>query len=379
MRVNGLVINEDLSSGLLHSQFIKPLAKLKEEGHSVKVIYISKIGLTSEKEIEGIEVVRLPLAIPYRAFCYSPLAIVLIPLISVFYALLLAPIISSRAICISRGYFPSLILSLLSVFRSNLEFIFDPRSLFVDESLVNGNLQHNSVAYRLWRRIEKFILKKCDKAICVSHQQKKIYGEIYDTNMVVIPCYSEWMDKPFIVNKKMVTERHGIPNDKILIAYFGSIDTGWNNIEIYANFLKNNSHLDAHFVFISQNFKALRVHKAFQAKNVSIIGEVEFSEKIDLLSCADFGLFLMAKNPDWETRLGVKFADYTSLGLPVILSEFVGEAVYYLNKYGKNGSLIIKNSQRLAPLEKPSLTDRENLRVMAQKHFSYSNIIKILN
>ena len=87
----------------------------------------------------------------------------------------------------------------------------------------------------------------------------------------------------------------------------------------------------------------------------------------------------MGEVPDWETRLSVKFAEYTCGGLPVIVGKFVGEAARLVRANDLKPSLILEGTIRQLPLRKATSDERDRIRSWATSYFSNRNIMRLIS
>jgi hypothetical protein len=73
----------------------------------------------------------------------------------------------SGATLVCRGYVPGLVGWWLNrLFGVN--YIFDPRSLYVHEHLGTGSIKVNSVIQRYWLLVERRLLRRAARTVCVS-------------------------------------------------------------------------------------------------------------------------------------------------------------------------------------------------------------------
>ena len=84
----------------------------------------------------------------------------------------------------------------------------------------------------------------------------------------------------------------------------------------------------------------------------------------------------MNRYDDWYTRLSVKFANYSSYGLPVLTNEWVGEVSRLINKYNLVPS-VIYHDKYFEP-NSPTKIQKERIRKWALNYFSGENINKFI-
>tara|TARA_B110000238_G_C16141421_1_gene446490 strand:+ start:3003 stop:4109 length:1107 start_codon:yes stop_codon:yes gene_type:complete len=361
-----LVINEDINGGLLKSQVVDVIKTDK-----VKLINIHKIHIKNRIYKNS---VNLPFAIPYKLFMFN-LFFFITPVIAFVYALILFPIVKKNSIVISRSYFPSLVMMILSKLKS-VDYIFDTRSLFIDENTLNGNIKLNGPSYKMWRYFEKKILYSSYKTIAVSLKQKNYYKNLCrNVKVELIPCYISSIEH--ISEERHLQLRQNIgfkPND-IIVVYYGSLDNGWNNIDMYSAFFSECKQENYKILIISQNYNRLIHDVRMVADNIVLLNtnKLDYLELLEYVQIADYGVVLMKKYADWETRLSVKFVEYLNCGLQVIVGKYVGEAVRYVEEEFSDRCIIYTFNDTLIDLSKKKKYDNQKIKEL----FGYQNFDKI--
>ena len=361
-----LVINENINSGLLKSQVVDVIKKDK-----VKLINIHKFYIKNRIYKNSI---NLPFAIPYKLFMFK-LFFFMTPMIAFLYALILFPIVKKNSIVISRSYFPSLVMLILSKLKS-VNYIFDTRSLFIDESTLNGTIKFNGPNYKMWKYLEKKILYSSYKTIAVSLKQKKYYKNLYkNVKVELIPCYISSIE--YISEEKHLQLRQniGFKSNDIIVVYYGSLDNGWNNIDMYSAFFKECRQKNCKILIISQNYNKLIHDIRMKAENILLLNtnKLDYLELLEYMQIADYGVVLMKKSADWETRLSVKFVEYLNSGLQVIVGKYVGEAVRYAKEEFSDRCIIYTFNDTLIDLSKKKKYDNQKIKEL----FGHQNFNKI--
>jgi hypothetical protein len=341
MKYYYLIINEDINSGLLKSQVIAPINNLKN--NKVTIINIHKFYKKTEDSN-----INIPFAIPYKIFMFN-FFFLITPLIAFFYALILYFKVEKDSIIIARSYFPTLVAYILSKIKK-INFIFDSRSLFVDENVLINNIKVGSKNYNMWKYFEKQFVTNAKTTIAVSLKQQEYYKSLDSKSTIeLIPCY---ISKAKIINNDILLKKKnelGFKSDDIIVCYFGSLDNGWNNIDMYTeafNKIINNGHK---VLVISQNYENLIQDERISNKNILLLDtrKLQTNELFEYMQICDYGIILMRKLADWETRLSVKFVDYLNNGLQIIVGEYVGEAVRYSNQFFSDRTIIYNNKNNL--------------------------------
>lgn len=382
MRVVFLSANESFESGLIQSQFVKPVEELLNNSDiEILIINIHK-PFGSKYKNKVIRVVNLPILVPFRFVNFTPFFFINEGLIF-FYSILISFFLKKNDVLCTRAYVPGFIGHWVKKIKK-ISLVFDPRSLYIHENL-GINLKKDSICYRYWLNVEKRVINSSDKIISVSKGQNEYYIDKYnlnENNSLVIPCYASTFE---LISKQEINDirtKLSIDKDDILIGYTGSLNKGWNNIDLYKKYFKKCLDLNYKILIISQDKEKLLLDPFFINKGVHVFS---FNDKIDnyeisvsSIQIADYGIVLLEHTYDWFTRLTVKFVDYTSNGLPVIAHKNVGEAHNLLKEFSLKPSLIINDTNCLENLVKPIEKDREQILLWANKYFSKNNINKII-
>jgi hypothetical protein len=369
-----LIINEGLSNELTSSQVLKPI-QFNELEDEVGVISIEKPGSKVEK-LSGIHYKIIPLGIPYRIFLFNNLAFVLVPFLAFVYAMILSFLVKKEDVLIARSYFPGIVLYYLKKIRGN-QYKFDSRSLFVHESVTKKLFKEQSPLYKKWLSWEKNILDHAAMVIVVAQKQEEYYTESADKMLKIrhIPCYASG-SPAFTGNREDLLP---FGPDEIVIAYYGSLDQGWNNIDTYYQIFSQAINEGYKICVISQNFKEIKQDSRFDIKEIFIADTDKNKDYAAYLQVCDYGVVIMPKVSDWETRLSVKFAEYTNNGLGVLVGEYVGEAVRLSNQYFKDSNVVLSEPIGKLNLRKLSHAERSIIRSKADELFSLRNFKKMLD
>ncbi len=366
-----LVINENINSGLLKSQVIEPIKSIGE--NQVKLINIHKLGNKNKAYANSI---NLPIAIPYKLFLFNFLFF-LTPVFALLYAVVLSFIVKKNSTVVARSYFPSLVTYFLKKIR-NIDYVFDTRSLFIDESTLNGTIKENGLNFKMWKYFEKKMVCNSYKTTAVSMKQKEFYESLCPKAIVeLIPCYISHVENISQEQQLQLRQELGFKPEDIVIVYYGSMDNGWNNIEMYSSFFKECERFGYKVLVISQHYNSLKNDDRLKLKNITLLDTNHKTPKElqNYLQIGDYGVVLMKKAADWETRLSVKFVEYLNVGLQVIVGEYVGEAVRYAKEEFQERTIIYTNRDDLQNLKHKQLYLRDKVNSL----FGFINFNRIFD
>lgn len=367
-----LIINEDLYSGLIQEQVILPIKKHLIDTFEPVIINFHRLDKEGYKD-EQLKVINIPLLIPYKLFLFNWLFF-LTPIIAFTYAFVLSFIVSRKDVIVGRSYFPGLVSMILKKLKQT-EYIFDSRSLFIDEHAE----RIRSINRFMWKKMEKNILKKSKKNISVSEYQRKYYDSLIEEGEknVVVHCFYD-IDKILSENEIFATRlKFGIKEDDIVVCYFGSLNQWWNNISMYKKVFLDLAEEGKKVLIISQDHKNVDLNN----DNIIIIDTDKCKEFNDLIQISDYGIVLLEKNLDWKSRLTVKFAAYTRNGIPSIVGKYVGEAVRITKEEKIKSNIIVDYeniTKEIVHITKTSSVTRSELVEIGKKYFSSESIQRYL-
>lgn len=217
---------------------------------------------------------------------------------------------------IFRSY-PSYIIYYVFALLLKKKTIFDTRGLFFDELYDNDNLK-NLFLKKVLYRIEKLLLKKAVKVICVTASQAKHYKDKYSISndkLAVIHNGAKLM--------KISTDNSFCSAHKISFLYLGS-SAKWHSI----NWIKN-------FCDSLNKIKTVKFTLTIITKDIDILNKVfenapypvniKTQNFRDFPERHDYGFSIISGGVSKSICFPVKVCDYLNSGTKVIFSENVDE------------------------------------------------------
>tara|TARA_A100000164_G_C21904005_1_gene772009 strand:- start:648 stop:1880 length:1233 start_codon:yes stop_codon:yes gene_type:complete len=348
MKIAYILYNERPMSGILRSQVLNVLNEIHQNHGNISIELICfwqpHILITHKKELKemnlkchmsGIVQKNYFICPPNRILDKHPLTFdILNKWVQLFLKKILKKgfdIVHSRAYY--AGYFVSEIAN-----KYKIKHIFDARSLFPDEMLASGIVNAEDTKYKMWKNIEEKIISSSDANIAVSEGMKRVIDNKYKlSNITYIPlCVDTKLSRDINSDKEKIRKNLGIKQSKI-IGYCGSLSTNFNNnIYLYIKYMKFiiSKCADTHFLIITQSDIIKIMNESnIQKENYSIF-QARGKKLFELLGSCDAGIFVMDPGKDRETRLGIKFVEYLSAGIPVIANSNVGDATKIIKEKG---------------------------------------------
>jgi glycosyltransferase involved in cell wall biosynthesis len=201
---------------------------------------------------------------------------------------------------------------------------------------------------------------------------------------------------PEYSGKEEFKRNNGISNSTKLICYSGSMyENLWNNPDEYACTMKKllQMDLDLKFMFLIPSDSNELLHDKLSEYGITksdyLIKNPEFDQVPVLLSYADLGLYILDRS---SIRIGTKFVEYCSTGLPTIVNQNVKGAAELIheNNLGREIFLTFNRNNTYCPDEALSEEDYNqifnlisnknkismNCREFAKENFETSEVAK---
>ena len=336
-----VVVREDLDGPILQSQVIEILSRLaKDKSKNITLLWFYRIDFLfrGERRIrdikrdlheKGIDMV----AIPFISLGF-PVSWYLIPFVlpQWWLGILWVYFVKKKNIFHCRSYHAALA-GMFFKYIFPVKLIFDPRSPFPEENVAANRWKSNrSINYKFWKKIEKLLCQKSDRTIAISEPFRDSLNRIaINSRIEVIPN-----NYPVSFNLNSKNEKQREKTEIIKICYIGSFGH-WNNPGPYFRFLAfaiKNSRVSirAKFIVSSKTVYFLEEFlekEDFDRSKLSVQSVLQ-SDMFNHMSDCVVGLQIMTSPDD---RLSIKFVEYLSAGLPVIVSENVRGAADIVKKY----------------------------------------------
>jgi len=248
----------------------------------------------------------------------------------------------------ARSFYPVLLSIFIKFFFDHpIKVIYDNRGLYIDEKILSGLIKKASIKEKFFRWFEKYVVKNCDRMVVVSNQFKSyiLNKSKHKTlsKIVVIP------NRTLIDMNINLTQKH---SNKIILVYSGSYAVWQNSTELKKLFIQAlNIFNDVIFKIISyekEKFQSLFSGESELLQRINIVSVEPVKVKEELSKC-NCGILLRENNLINNVSSPLKFAEYLAAGLPVLLSEGVGDTESIIKKY--DVGIIIKNNNYITALK----------------------------
>ncbi|MFB3894711.1 MAG: glycosyltransferase [bacterium] len=291
----------------------------------------------------------------------------------------------------TRSYVPGIIgLFYKRLFRK--KYIFDPRGLIPEELLLAQGWSKTSRKYRVWKRIERWLLKGADTVFVLSQPFAKHYQEIIPTlQPIITPCCVDTDQFKYDTDKRIESrKKFGVENNLVVVFTVGAfvpyqqLDGG---INLFQQILTLRP--DAKLFLLTPDKEQIEKYIAGNSairnpQSAITIYSPAFQEMPEYLMVSDIAILVRVPSVISEVASPVKFAEYLACGVPVIAYPNIGDTQQIIepNQVGiiidpKNDSY---TEQQLRTLLN-QFTDRETLslrcRATAIDQLSWNHYLEI--
>ena len=368
----------DQPSGVYSSQVID-VCNFLNESHNAQIRLVSFISLHSfsknrQKTIQEMpSAIVLPMLPRMTSFGFNTLML--------FFVLLM---LNQRSVIARNVLATKLVLRLKSFLK--LKVCFDGRGAIAAE----WN-EYQVVPIQEWKTNihtwEKSVVLNADFRIAVSEELVKYWNVRYgynENNHVVIPCTLNTGFRPEMLKQEEIEKERQKMNfkpDDIVLVYSGST-AGWQSFDLLQGFLQKNlsENKNVKVLFLSEKDKNVDQLKiVFPDKIFQTF--VKHSEVSRILKSCDIGILIREKSVTNQVASPTKFAEYLSAGLPVIISEGIGDYTSFVQQ-NDCGWVLDKTSLQLNRLE---ISARNRLLQLVIDNFtkkshnaSYTNLIHFM-
>lgn len=252
-----------------------------------------------------------------------------------FYTLFIILVFSRHKLIMARGPFATNLALRLKKYGLCQKVIFDARGAYEAE-LNEYDIVKDSAIKQQIKRIEETAIHQSDFKLAVSNALVNYWQENYNyrkANHVIIPCtLSNDFSFHFPSEEQLIEKRKalGYSMEDILFIYSGS-SAGWQSFglvdDMMCQYLK---HPHVKLIVLSDHFDdSFKVMQLFKEK-VSV-QFVEPAKVKEYLYIADYGILFREQSITNKVASPVKFAEYLSCGLKVVISKNLGDYSDFAN------------------------------------------------
>ena len=215
--------------------------------------------------------------------------------------------------------------------------VFDVHGVDVEERQIYGELDQYSSEYRLRRRYERESFRRADVIITVSHDLQRYVTAILvgggppfpQPHTEIIPCVLSFSASPQDVEEARVKARKRLGlRGRPCVIYLGGT-SGWQlPAEKVAAFAALRRMMPSAFLLIltgdTKTFTELCLEAGLAADDFAITS-CPHREVAEVACAGDAALLLRADNIVNRVASPTKFAEYLSMGLPVVITDVLAD------------------------------------------------------
>lgn len=319
----------DQPSGIYNSQVIDVVKYLNSIQNSEKVKLVALISIRSFFKNKKLIKQRLPES--------KVLPMVPKPGLWRLNYFILALFLSKNKIIMARGPFATSLALRLKKAGKTQNVIFDARGAYKAELNEYDVVQNETIKKEIVE-IEKDVVLNSDFRLAISSALVNYWKKEFNYNLdkhIVVPCTlsadfnSEF---PSIEKIKSIKKEIGFSDSDVVIVYSGS-SAGWQSFSLVENMLttifEKNANLKLLWLtnHLNENSDFVK-----QFKNRIKTAWVKPQEVKNYLLAGDYGLLFRENSVTNQVASPVKFAEYLTCGLSVIISENLGDYSEFVKK-----------------------------------------------
>jgi len=282
------------------------------------------------------------------------------PLAACVFLLALAPdlIRGRRLILHCRGYYSAVLAGVLKKLSRRLFFVYDVRgdneAEFLYRTSPGGRLRslRMKLELQLLRRAEGLALREADQILCVSSALKARLKErwgLEEKAILVIPTCAD--AKLFRFDERLRQSiRRDLGLDKRLVVIYSGSMYRWQLIDKIVEIARSllESFSDLHVLCLTPHLAeaASSLAKGLPLGSYTLL-HVPHAEMPGYLMAGDIGILIREDHPLNQVACPTKFAEYIMCGLPVFMTEGVGDLSPLVEK--EKLGIVIKDLSGLGP------------------------------
>ncbi len=251
-----------------------------------------------------------------------------------------------------RSLYPSIIGLVAKKLLGKIYLLYDNRGVFIDEEIAKMSVAPSSIKEKFLRIAEKQILLRFDKIVVVSIAFK----EYLVTKNDKIACKIVVIYNNTNIIRHDVKTLRELKGNLIVGVYSGSAAL-WQNIKNISDFIDCAKKTFDNFKLKIITYEPAKFEFLLSGRLKDSIIEIKqvLPSEINMeLITANFGILLREKNLINKVSFPLKFSEYLAAGLPVLLTEGIGDTAEIVNKF-KIGSVLTENNYNRALAEMKQL------------------------
>jgi glycosyltransferase involved in cell wall biosynthesis len=219
------------------------------------------------------------------------------------------------------------------------KFLYDADSMLSDEYADIGHLSTESYGFRFLRWSEGWARTNADAVIVLTDALRQIYRNDLKVKQPidVIPCCVDSSKFQFNPEaRREIRAQLGVEDEPLLV-YVGKVGS-WYLVEETFHFFKafRTHSPEAKLLIVSTDPAGVFDDIAAKlgiSRDVYLVRKSSYEKVPEWLSAADAGLALIKQVPSKRGSSPVKLAEYLACGLPVVITDHIGDCTSVINDY----------------------------------------------
>ncbi len=331
--MNTLYISYDgLLDFVAQSQVLPHLEGLSGKGHNITLLTFEKIRSRGDKALLEKYRDRLTRSnIDFIWLKYHKRPVVPATVFDIAHAFFAGMGIFRRKkieIIHARGYVAAIMATLMRYFF-RAKVIFDMRGFWPDEKVDAGFWRKQDVLYKLFKRIEGYLLSRSDAVVVLTESAKVFLSKRHSLkrDVYIIPCCTDL--KAFRPFQENIPPANNVIADKCTILYAGSLGSFYDLDKIldFFVFLKKREKTARLRIITNYPEDAIRRKARMRDINESdyLVERLGLSEMPEAFSEACLSLIFYKRQTSGIGCCPIKFAESMAGGVPVAISSGIGD------------------------------------------------------
>jgi glycosyltransferase involved in cell wall biosynthesis len=290
-------------------------------------------------------VVYLPVVIPKRWKMGLPLIGLAAALATSLPVMFYRIVRSKPDIIHCRSYVATFLAVLTKYFFKDVRVIFDPRGFWPEEGVVTHLWSETSLSFRFWKRVEKYLLRRCDKVIALSDSFATRIGQLEKrADSAVIYASADLQEFERARQLRDLKRRELGLEGKTVFVYNGGLGA-WHDPSLLAQVFKAAAQaLSDTKLLVITGYNKDKLESAFRGAGLRtedfLVRAAEPQQVPGYLVTGDYGIVPLkeinepgAMTVVADTMIGTKVAEYLACGLPIAVNKNVGGLKSLMERY----------------------------------------------
>lgn len=261
----------------------------------------------------------------------------------------------------ARNHLSALLAVIIKKFFKRVVILSDFRGLYAEEGVILGRWKYDSLRFKIWKYIEKFICRNSDIVTTISQNMTKYISETYTIdNAHFVPAIVDTKKFHFSSEfRDAFREENNVSEDEVVFLYVGSFGL-WHDIPTFYEYIDKylkKMRISKYRVFILSDISENQYKYLHDRFNTTILS-VEPNLVNKYLCGADIGVLPGSKKQGGEfdmmynTMISSKLEEYLCTGLKVIVNSRIEEVNNMIKYDFDESALIQEDSKRIMVSDK---------------------------